>query len=181
MAKQCTICSHPKREGIEELLVKNIPNRIITEKFEGLSQTSINRHRDNHFKKELEKARQELALNEQYQRVTKLEYLVSVSHDTLIAMVGVLEQGKRDEKPGVMALASSQIRSHLSLINDLARQGTPASIHYHVSPEWQGLQSRILESLEAYPEAKTELIKLFSSNDDKVVSIEGRRKEINNQ
>jgi len=178
MGMKCTICVHPQKTVIEELMIQDVSNRRIVKQFDEVTDASLLRHKKNHFNGKLQKVRQELALKEEYQETIRLENLVSISKEALNKAVRLSHKAEQEEKHSTMIMALSQIKSHIECINGLARQATPASVHYHVSPEWISLQSQILKTLQSYPEAKEQLLKLFNGNGEEMVSIEGRREEI---
>ena len=52
MNTQCTICRHPKREEIEDALVRRVPMRRIARRY-GVSKSAVGRHIRNHVAEEL--------------------------------------------------------------------------------------------------------------------------------
>jgi DNA-binding transcriptional ArsR family regulator len=64
---QCTICQHPKREEIEDALVRRVPMRRIARRY-GVSKSAVGRHIRSHVaEKLLEMMRQRV----EAQRVTE--------------------------------------------------------------------------------------------------------------
>ena len=52
MNTQCTICRHPKREEIEDALVRRVPMRRIARRY-GVSKSAVGRHIRSHVAEEL--------------------------------------------------------------------------------------------------------------------------------
>ena len=52
MITQCTICRHPKREEIEDALVRRVPMRRIARRY-SVSKSAVGRHFLSHFAEEL--------------------------------------------------------------------------------------------------------------------------------
>jgi hypothetical protein len=59
MGRQCTICTHPNRSDINQLLLeRQVPYRIIAEQY-GVSIAAIKRHVRNHLKPKIQKIQAE--------------------------------------------------------------------------------------------------------------------------
>lgn len=52
MSTQCTICQHPKREEIEDALVRRVPMRRIARRYD-VSKSAVGRHFRSHVAEEL--------------------------------------------------------------------------------------------------------------------------------
>src|SRR5215212_9228542 len=57
MPRRCTVCDHPQRHGIDEVLVTGAAYRSVAKRFE-LSESSVYRHKTEHLPARLLKARE---------------------------------------------------------------------------------------------------------------------------
>ena len=55
MPRSCTVCEHPKREGIDRALVGETSNLSVSSLF-GVSESAVRRHKANHLPATLAKA-----------------------------------------------------------------------------------------------------------------------------
>src|SRR5829696_3044742 len=57
MRRRCTVCDHPERHTIDELLVSAAPYRSVAKRFE-LSESAVYRHKTEHIPAHLSKAKE---------------------------------------------------------------------------------------------------------------------------
>ena len=112
MPRQCTICSHEKRDTIERSLVRGEPLRNISERH-GFSLAAVHRHKENHLPRALVKAK-------------RAEEVV-LTDCLLDEIVDLKEDGKRilkeAEANGDLRIAPSAIRELRSTLELLAKLG----------------------------------------------------------
>src|SRR5215217_4843212 len=105
MPRRCTVCDHPEKHGIDEVLVNGTAYRSVAKRFE-LSESAVYRHKIEHLPAHLLKAREA-------EETARADDLQDHALDIL----------ERAEKAGVLrtALAAiSQARGNLELLGKLA-------------------------------------------------------------
>ncbi len=80
MPQTCTVCKHPQRRKIDQLLLKQKPIRDIAERF-ALSKTSLGKHAERHIAADLAAAKQR-AHADAGERLAAL--LEEIEHDTRV-------------------------------------------------------------------------------------------------
>ena len=145
MPRRCTVCTHPKREEIDRLLVaRGGTFRAIARQFR-VGKDSLIRHHDDHLPATLTKAREA----EEHARADDLlERLLSLNAETL----AILQAAKRAKDHALALAAIARAEKQLELQARLAGELTEtATVNVLVSPEWRAVQAVILEVLAPHP------------------------------
>jgi hypothetical protein len=155
MPRVCTICNHEDREEIDRRLVNGESYTKIAKEF-SVSYPALYRHNDIHIPEALAKAGDAKDI---------------VNGDNLLESIKSLAERARAildkaEQSGDMKTALGGIREARGCIELLAkiegqindRPQVNVQLNILQSPEWVELRSRIISSLESYPEAKKALI-----------------------
>jgi hypothetical protein len=108
MPRRCTVCDHPERHGIDEVLVSGVPYRSVAKRFE-LSESSVYRHKTEHLPAHLLKARE-------VEEVTRADDLLDQVRNLQTHALDILE---RAEKAGDLRTA---------LASDLPSTGEPGAV-----------------------------------------------------
>jgi hypothetical protein len=124
MPRRCTVCDHPERHVIDEVLVTGAPYRSVAKRFE-LSESAVYRHKSDHLPAHLVKAKEA-------EEVAKADDLLDQVRDLQGHARGNLEllgklAGELDERPVV---------------------------NLNISPEWLELRAVIVGALEPHPQAR---------------------------
>lgn len=150
MPRHCTVCDHPQREKIDELLIEGEPYRSIAKQFL-LSDAAVYRHKGEHLSKALIKARE---VREVAQADTLLEQVQSLQVKTLDILAKAEVAGDLKTSLGAIREARGNLELLAKLLGELNERPT---INILVSPEWLELRTLILETLEPFPQARLAL------------------------
>jgi len=147
MPRTCTICRHVEREAIDAALIERHSFRSIADQF-GVSKTSLIRHSDDHLPAMLVEAKA----------------AADVAHaDTILAQVQslrdralkVLDTVEEDKDWRIALGAIREARACIELLGKLAGElQDGATVNVFVSPEWQTVQTAILDALAPHPDAR---------------------------
>lgn len=167
MSGACTVCVHPDRRQVDEEIVGSTPYRRIVERHEGLTISSVSRHRQRHLSPAI------VALAAEQERdhgETLLGQLRS-----LYRRVGViLETAERDGRPGVALQAIKEARSILETVarvtGELDERPQVQVLNLSTSQEWLSVQVRILQALANYPEARLAVAAALGGDDRKEIT-----------
>jgi len=147
MPRRCTVCDHPERHSIDEILVSGAPYRSVAKRF-GLSESSVYRHKTGHLPAHMLKAREA-------EEIAKADDLLEQVRHLQAHALDILE---RTEKAGDLrtALAAiSQARGNLELLGKLAGElDERPMVNLNISPQWLELRAVIVGALEPYSEAR---------------------------
>ncbi|MCF6096778.1 hypothetical protein L1766_07175 [Thermovorax subterraneus] len=150
MPRKCTICEHPKKEEINEMLVKGESLRNIAKHF-SVNFTALYRHKEKHLPAELIKSHE---AQEVAQASTLLEQITDLRDRAL----RILEKAEKAGKLKTALEGIKEARGCLELLaklqGELAQEGT---INITISPQWLEIRAVILKALEPYPEARIKL------------------------
>jgi len=114
MANVCTICTHPNRKEIDEMIVKGESNRRITTKY-GVTESSIRRHKAKHLPSSLTKQFEEMRENDSFDIMAKIDFLIKETED----IYTVSRNGGKD----LLALKSlDSLRNHFQLLINISAQ-----------------------------------------------------------
>jgi hypothetical protein len=159
-AGQCTVCSHPRRDEIDEALVAGVPVRQIQQRY-GPHYNSVQRHKTRHLARQLqavhrEKERSESLLERLESLITKLEQLAD----------DAASQGKANQ----FLATARELRETYRLLGKVTGEldERPQVVNVLISPEWQQVRAVLLTALSPYPEARlavsTRLLELESGS-----------------
>jgi transposase-like protein len=148
MPRRCTVCDHPERHNIDEVLVTGAPYRSVAKRF-GLSESAVYRHKVEHLPAHLLKAKEAEEVAKADDLLEQVRYLQAHALDIL----------ERAENAGDLrtALATiSQARGNLELLGKLAGELTDSpNVNITVSAEWTKIRATIIEALGPYSEARS--------------------------
>jgi transposase-like protein len=150
MPRRCTVCDHPKRQGIDEALVSGAPYRGVAKRF-GLSESAVYRHKTEHLPAHLLKARKAEEVAQAH------DLLEQVWHTHALDILGRAEQAG-DLRTALATI--SQAQGNLDLLGKLAGELDERSmVDLIVSPEWLELRAVIAGALEPHPAARSAVLR----------------------
>lgn len=151
MSRQCTICTHPDVNEINQMLISEKSLLQISKKY-AISYSSLKRHYENHITRDMTRSvHAEKVANAD----SLLQKLIEYENDA---------KRYRDmaEKDGDIELALRAVDRALkcveigSKIRGLIQEQTQVNIL--VNPQWIELRSTIITALEPFPEARRAII-----------------------
>jgi len=156
MPRPCSICTHEKKQEIDQALIEGHSFRIISHEY-NVSVNALGRHKRNgHISDKLIKAEEIREVVEADGLIEKLRYL---QKETLL----ILQEAKDSKQNTVALYAIGRATNLLELQAKLAgRIEAEKHLHLHVNPEWIELRTRILRIVEPFPEVKQRLIEALS-------------------
>jgi transposase-like protein len=98
MPRRCSVCGHPERQSIDEVLVSGAPYRSVAKRF-GLSESSVYRNKTEHLPTHLLKARE-------VEEVAQADDLLEQVRNQQAHALDILE---RAEKAGDLRIALAAI------------------------------------------------------------------------
>jgi hypothetical protein len=146
MSRRCTVCDHPERHSIDEVLVTGAPYRSVAKRF-ALSESAVYRHKTDHLPAHLLKARE-------VEEVAQADDLLEQVRNLQSHALDILERAEKAGDLRTALAAISQARGNLELLaklsGELQQEGT---VNLHLSPEYLEVRTAILVAVEPYPEA----------------------------
>src|SRR5215207_6681275 len=147
MPRRCTVCDHPERHSIDEVLVTGAPYRSVAKQFE-LSESAVYRHKTEHLPAHLLKARE-------VEEAARADDLLDQVRNLQAHALDILERAENAGDLRTALAAISQARGNLELLGKLAGELTDSpQVNVLVLPEWTRLRTVLLEALTPYPEAR---------------------------
>jgi DNA-binding transcriptional ArsR family regulator len=145
MGRVCTVCSHPARETIDASLVRRVPYRNISKRFD-VSAPALSRHLNDHL---AEYVQQALATYGEEKGIGVLDKLSSIVE----RLEGFLDKAENAEDGLGFRATAAELRKQLELIaklqGELAQEGATTN-YVFVSP---AATEAIVSALRPYPEA----------------------------
>ena len=136
MPRKCTICTHKKREAIDQALVVRQPFRSIAGQF-GVSRSALVRHSDDHIPTALVKAKD--AAEEAHG-----DNLLAQVVDLRDKALGILKKAEKSDDLRTAVAAIREARGNVELLGKLAGQLQDAPvINVFMSAEWQAVQTQL--------------------------------------
>lgn len=146
MSRRCTVCSHPERESIDNLLIQGISIRDIAGR-SNLTKSSVERHRI-HLNAKLARAKEA-------REVAHADNLLDQVKVLQLRALNILSKAEEAEDWRAATSAIREARSCLELLGKLAGELKDGqTVNIVISPEWIGLRAAILEALVPYPDAR---------------------------
>lgn len=146
MPRHCTVCGHPQRDFIDNLLLKGDSIRVIAGQF-SLSSSSLQRHKADHLNGTLAKAKEA-------QEVTQGDNLLDQVRDLQKKALSILAKAEAAKDYRAATGAIREARSCLELLAKLLGElNDRPQINILIAPEWLSLRTVILEALQPYPDA----------------------------
>ena len=143
MARQCSICTHDKRDAIDQALIVGTGYRKIAERF-GVSPAALSRHLRRHLVALLA-GRQEVDADNLLGQVANLQRQAQVIKD-------------KAEATGDLKTTLQGIRELCRIIELLAKLrgelDTRPVVNVLLAPQWVTVRAVLLEALSPYPEAR---------------------------
>ncbi len=156
MPRHCTVCDHPQRDNIDNLLVKADAFRNIAEHF-SLFLGALHRHKSEHIDENLAKAKE---AKEASQAGNLLDQLRDLQKKAL----RILSKAEANQDYRAATSAIREARGCLELLAKLLGElNQRPQVNILVAPEWITLRNVILELLEVYPEARISVSKALES------------------
>src|SRR5918995_1490879 len=156
MPRRCTVCDHPERHSIDEVLVTGAPYRSVAKRF-GLSESAVYRHKTGHLPAHLLKARQVEELAQADDLLDQVRHLQTHTLD-------ILERAEKAGDLRIALAAISQARGNLELLGKLAGElDERPVVNINISPEWLELRAVIVGALEPHPAAHSAVLKALES------------------
>ncbi len=147
MPRRCTICTHDKRNEIDQALVERQAFRAIARQY-GVSKDALIRHHDDHLPAALVKAQE---ASEAAQADALLAQVVDLRDKAL----GILSKAEVADDLRAAVSAIREARGCVELLGKLAGQLNEAPIvNLILMSEWRQLQAAILVALEPHAEAR---------------------------
>jgi hypothetical protein len=150
MGRKCTICTHSDADTIDAALVSGTSYRAIAEQH-GLAATSVHRHAQQHLSAVL-------ARSDRFTNGSDPEQLL----DRITALEGEARRlMTKAEEAGELRTALSAVRELVRIVELLAKiRGELTEmpvVNLTVLPQWQLIETTILEVLQSHPELRREL------------------------
>ncbi len=146
MPRSCTVCEHPKREGIDRALVGETSNLSVSSLF-GVSESAVRRHKANHLPATLAKAHEA-------GEAARGDDLLADVRDLQDRTLTILQRAEDAKEHRTALSAIREARSNLELLARLLGDlHDRPQINLVVSPEWMELRAVIVTALEPHPEA----------------------------
>ncbi|HEX3430492.1 MAG TPA: hypothetical protein VHT03_06355 [Rhizomicrobium sp.] len=173
---RCTICRHAERSRIEMLMVAGASKRSIAERFH-VGQDAAWRHFTNHVSPAVKAATAAKALKpgvELEALLTEestglLHHLQNIRQKLYVAFDNAVEAGDRN----AISLLAGRLMENLRFLSELtgrlqkyAAPHSVTNINILASPQFLGLQARLVQTLAPYPEARRAVIAAFREIDE---------------
>jgi len=155
MPRVCTICSHERRDEIEDAFIAGTPKRRIAA-HHGLSERAVRHHMREHLPVLLALARDAYTAA----RADGLLDRVEALHSRTLATLDEVEQ--TDDHRARLA-AIREARANLELIGEVTKEldRTP-TFELHLHPEWIELRTVIVQALEPFSDAKYAVVRAIA-------------------
>jgi hypothetical protein len=154
--RQCTVCDHLERHGIDEALVSGGPYRSVAKRFK-LSESAVYRHKTEHLPAHLSKAREA-------EEVARADDLLEQVRHLQSHALNILERAEEAGDLRIALAAISQARGNLELLGKLAGElDERPVVNLNVSPEWLELRAVIVGALEPHPAAHRAVLRALES------------------
>ena len=152
MPRRCTVCAHPEVEAIDMALVAGEPYRSVANRYESLSQASVQRHSENHLPATLSKAKEA-------EMVAHADDLLEQVRDLQVRTFAILEAAEASEQHRTALSAIREARANLALIGEITKELDRGTIKLELSPEWLELRGVIVAALEPHPAARDSILR----------------------
>lgn len=159
---ECSICTHPDHDQIDEGLVAGVPySRLVAA--HGVKKSALGRHRERHLSPALAQLRSAgRPLDEQYRSA------LSRIEDLYVRAGRILDVA---ESKGAASTSLAAIRELRQIVELLARVTGELDerpvVNLITSPDWLALRGVLLEELAAFPEVRARVA-------GRLVEVEGR-------
>lgn len=153
MPRSCTVCTHPDKAEIDEVLVAGVSSAEIAGRYRTVGERAIRRHQTNHVPETLAKAHE---AEEVAQADTLLEQVRELQERALDILDQAEEAGELRTALGAIREARGNLELLAKLLGELSDQ---PQVNILVSPEWLELRAVIVTALEPYGEARNAVLR----------------------
>ena len=158
MPRRCTVCAHPKVEAIDMALVAGEPYRSVANRYESLSQASVQRHSENHLPATLAQAKEA-------EMVAHADDLLEQVRDLQVRTFAILEAAEASEQHRTALSAIREARGNLELLAKLLGElDDRPTVNVLISPEWLELRTVIIGALEPYTDARGAVLRAIEGS-----------------
>jgi len=158
MPRRCTVCAHPKVEAIDMALIAGEPYRSVANRYESLSQASVQRHSENHLPATLAQAKEA-------EMVAHADDLLEQVRDLQVRTFAILEAAEASEQHRTALSAIREARGNLELLAKLLGElDDRPTVNVLISPEWLELRAVIVGALEPYSKARGAVLRAIEGS-----------------
>lgn len=143
---KCTICNHPQRSAIEQLLFSGAPQRSIAREF-CVSHDSIQRHAATHIQEALHQSQ---AAKDEAQSLDVVKQLVSINTSSLAILREAQESGDAHLALKAIDRIAKQIEIQAKLLGEI----DTTRVNVQVSAEWKMIRQALIDALAPYADAR---------------------------
>jgi hypothetical protein len=151
--RTCSICSHDRREELDEALVAGESTAKIAGRYRTIDERALRRHRSNHLPSHLAKAREA-------EEVANADELLEQVRELQARALTILDKAEEAGELATALRAIREARGNLELLGKLAGelQDGP-TVNLYLSPEWLELRALIVAAVEPFPEARGSILR----------------------
>ena len=155
MPQACTICSHERRDAIEDAFITGTPKRRIAA-HHGVTEQAVRRHVREHLPTLL-------ALARDAERAARADSLLDRIEALQSRTRAILEATEETNEHRTALAAIRGARGNLELIGEITKEinRTP-TLNLSLSPEWLELRAVIAGALETHPEARAAVVRAIA-------------------
>jgi len=155
MPRVCTICSHERREEMEDAFIAGTPKRRIAA-HHGVSERAVRHHMREHLPALLALARDAYSAARADSLLDRIEALQSRT-------LATLDEVEQTDDYRARLAAIREARANLELIGEVTKEldRTP-TFELHLHPEWIELRTVIVRALEPYSDAKYAVVRAIA-------------------
>lgn len=150
MPRACTICTHEKRNEIDNALVSGVSLRDIAAQFPPLTLGSLSRHHRRHVSAALAAVETSEQADRRASLLTRIEALIDRAE---IMFAAAASEGKATQALNAL----KELRLQLELLGKATGElsTTPTvTVNLMQSPEWLEIRGAVFAALMAYPDAR---------------------------
>jgi hypothetical protein len=152
MPRTCTICTHERRDEIEDAFIAGTAKRRIATHY-GVGEKSVRRHMREHLP-EL------LALARDAERAARADTLLDRIEALQRRIEEFLSRVEHTDNYSATLGAFREMRSNLELIGEVTKELDRAgTINLELSPEWLELRGVIVAALGPHPAARDSVLR----------------------
>lgn len=151
MARECSICIHPERERIDQMIVSGASNRSIAVQF-SVNHNAVQRHRTNHLPKHLSTAKEA-------EMVSQADDLLSQMDRALQLSWTITDNCTRDGDNRTALAGLKEVRECLKVLLEVSgKLQAQSQVNIILNPQFQKLQMILLRELEEYPTIRQRIV-----------------------
>ncbi len=162
MPRNCSVCSNPEKEAIDQALVAKTAYRTIADRY-GLSHQALMRHKAEHLPAVLVKSEQAKEVTRADDLIGQLQEITARTDRLYKIADGIIGKAASTEdwRTSLMAVreasnANKEARANLELLAELLGElNRQPTVNIHISAEWIEVRGLILSALQPYPDART--------------------------